>query len=194
MHFKRKAIVDEIITYIGVRVRNRVVLWRSSLGHEAQPGEVASLLFVVDLLIVFWTWWVFTWEVKVAQGYTCSGHDVLLLLIPEVILLLVVILVVVVVLVMVVLLPLRALDDEVGGVTALKASLEVLGDTPPLLLKLVHRPKFQESWDGVGGVSIMATNTSTSNQSFTNKGSIMIRMTFARQFMILKLDKQFLCV
>jgi hypothetical protein len=35
----------------------------------------------------------------------------------------------------------------------------------------------------------MATNTSTSNQSFTSKGSIMIRMTFERQFMRFKLAK-----
>jgi hypothetical protein len=53
MHFRRKTIVGEIITYIGVRVRIRVVPQRSSLGHEAQPVEVAFLLLVVDLLIFF---------------------------------------------------------------------------------------------------------------------------------------------
>jgi hypothetical protein len=35
----------------------------------------------------------------------------------------------------------------------------------------------------VGEVSIMTTNTITSNQSFTSKRSIMVRTTFARQFM-----------
>jgi hypothetical protein len=66
-----------------------------------------------------------------------------------VILLLVVILVVVVILVGVVilivvaiLLPLEAVNDEVGGVTVLEAALRVLGVSSPLLLKLVHRPKF----------------------------------------------------
>jgi hypothetical protein len=51
VHFRREIIVGEIITYIGVGVR--VVLRRSSLGHKAQLGEVAFLLLVVDLLIVF---------------------------------------------------------------------------------------------------------------------------------------------
>jgi hypothetical protein len=36
----------------------------------------------------------------------------------------------------------------------------------------------------------MATNMNTSNQSFTSKRSIMIRMTFTRQFMRLKLAKK----
>jgi hypothetical protein len=45
-HFIRKTIIGEIITYIGVGVVPR----RSSLGHEAQHGEVTFLL-VVDLLI-----------------------------------------------------------------------------------------------------------------------------------------------
>jgi hypothetical protein len=53
MHFRRKTIVGEIITYIGVRVGIRVVPRRSSLDHEAQPGEVTFLLLVVDLLIFF---------------------------------------------------------------------------------------------------------------------------------------------
>jgi hypothetical protein len=51
MHFRRKTIVGEIITYIGVGVE--IVPRRSSLGHETQPGEVAFLLPVVDLLIFF---------------------------------------------------------------------------------------------------------------------------------------------
>jgi hypothetical protein len=42
----------------------------------------------------------------------------------------------------VVLLPLRAVDDEVSGVTALEAAPRVLGASPPLLPKHEHRPKF----------------------------------------------------
>jgi hypothetical protein len=55
MHFKKNTIIVEIITYIEVRVRVRirVVPQRSSLGHEAQPGEVTLPLLVVDLLIIF---------------------------------------------------------------------------------------------------------------------------------------------
>jgi hypothetical protein len=83
---------------------------------------------------------------KVAQGCTCSRHDLLdvpLLLVLEAILLLVVVLVVVVILVgVVILLPLRAVGDEVGGVAALEIALRVLGVPSPLLLKLVHCPKF----------------------------------------------------
>jgi hypothetical protein len=60
-----------------------------------------------------------------------------------VILLLVVILVVVVILVgVVILLPLWAVDDEVGGVAALEATLGVLRVSSPLFPKLVHRLKF----------------------------------------------------
>jgi hypothetical protein len=60
-----------------------------------------------------------------------------------VILLLVVVLVVVVILVgVVVLLPLGAVNDEVGSVTALKVAPGVLGVSSSLFLKLVHRPKF----------------------------------------------------
>jgi hypothetical protein len=51
MHLRRKTIIGEIITDIGVRIR--VVSQRSSLGHEAQPGEVTFLLLVVDLLTFF---------------------------------------------------------------------------------------------------------------------------------------------
>jgi hypothetical protein len=51
MHFRRKTIVGEIITNIGVGIK--VVMRRSSLGHEAHPGEVTFLLLVVDLLIFF---------------------------------------------------------------------------------------------------------------------------------------------
>jgi hypothetical protein len=73
------------------------------------------------------------------------GQDLLdvLLLVPEAILLLVVILVVVVVFVgVIVLLRLGAVDDEVGGVTALESAPGVPGASSPLLLKLVHCLKF----------------------------------------------------
>jgi hypothetical protein len=60
-----------------------------------------------------------------------------------VILLLLVILVVVVVLIgVVILLRLGAVRDEVAGVAALKAAPRVLEVSSPLLLKLVHCPKF----------------------------------------------------
>jgi hypothetical protein len=145
VHLRRKTIVGEIITYIRIEVEVRVVLWRSSLGHEAQPGEVAFLLLVVVLLIFFWTWWVFTWEVEVAQGCTCSEHD--LLLVSEAILLLVVLLVIVIVGVVILvgvvtLLPLGVVSNEVGGVIALEVALGVSGVSSPLLPKYVHRPKF----------------------------------------------------
>jgi hypothetical protein len=51
VHFRRKTIVGEIITYIRLGVR--VVPRRSSPGHEAQPCEVAFPLLVVVLLILF---------------------------------------------------------------------------------------------------------------------------------------------
>jgi hypothetical protein len=74
------------------------------------------------------------------------GHDLLdvsLLLVPESILLLVVILVVIVVLVgVVILLPNGVVDDEVGGVTTLKAAPGVSVSSSALLSKLVHHPKF----------------------------------------------------
>jgi hypothetical protein len=67
-----------------------------------------------------------------------------------VILLLVVVLVVVVILVgVVVLLPLGAVGDEVGGIAALETSLGVLGPSSPLLLKLVHHPKFSYKQDNI---------------------------------------------
>jgi hypothetical protein len=84
-------------------------------------------LLALDLLILL-----VTGEVQVTQGSTCSGRDLLelllLLLAPEAVLLLVVALAVVVPLDVVILirlvelLPLGAVDHVVGGVTALKAS------------------------------------------------------------------------
>jgi hypothetical protein len=53
VHFRRKTNIGEIITYIIVRVGIRVVPQRPSFGHEAQPGEVAFLLLVVDIFILF---------------------------------------------------------------------------------------------------------------------------------------------
>jgi hypothetical protein len=104
------------------------------------------------------------------------------------------------------LLPLGAVDDKVGGV----ATLEVAPRwSPPLLAVLVQgvklscqqgdliiedslilfirscsqrgQGKLQSRWySGVGGVCIMATNMSTSNQSLTRERSMMIQMTFSR--------------
>jgi hypothetical protein len=69
-------------------------------------------------------------------------HDLLdvLLLVSKAILLLIVVLVAVVILVgVVILLPLGAVNDEVGGVITLEAAPGVSGASSPLLLKLVHR-------------------------------------------------------
>jgi hypothetical protein len=87
------------------------------------------VLLALDLLILFLARGVFAQEVEVAQGTTCSGHDLLellLLLLPEAVLLLVValavVVTVVVVLVGVKLLPLGSVGDEVGGVATLEAA------------------------------------------------------------------------
>jgi hypothetical protein len=104
------------------------VSWR--LAHEAKAGEVAWL--VLDLLILLWVGGVITGEIKVTEGSTRSGHHLLelLLLVPEVVLLLVVAFTIVVPLGVVILvegeaklLPLGAVSDKVGGVTALKIAL-----------------------------------------------------------------------
>jgi hypothetical protein len=123
--------------------------------------------------------------------------------------------VVVVILVGVNLLPLGAVGDQVDGVVALEIAPRC---SPPLLAELVQgvelshqqgdlivgdalvllirscgqrrQGKFQSRSDsGVDGVSIMDTNTSTSNQRFTRERSIMIRTTFPREFMRLELAK-----
>jgi hypothetical protein len=121
-----------------------------------------------------------------------------------------VILVVVIVLVGgVKLLPLGAVGDEVGGVATLEVSPR---RSPPLLAELVQsaelphqqgdliigdalillirsytqgrQSKLQSRWvSSVGGVSHMATNTSTSNKSFTSKRSIMVQTTLPIQLM-----------
>jgi hypothetical protein len=86
------------------------------------------VLLALDLLILFLARGVFAQEVEVAQGTTCSGHDLLellLLLLPEAVLLVValaVVVTVVVVLVGVKLLPLGSVGDEVGGVATLEAA------------------------------------------------------------------------
>jgi hypothetical protein len=102
-------------------------------------------MLALDLLILFWARGVFNREVEVAQGSTLPGHDLLgllLVVVSKAVLLLVVIFVVVVIPVGVVvlfggvkLLPLMAVDEEVGGVVALKAAL---GWSPPLLVELVY--------------------------------------------------------
>jgi hypothetical protein len=167
---------------------------------------------VLDLLILLWVGGVVTGEVKVTESGTRSGHDLLKLLlslVPEAMLLLVVAFVVVVPLSVVGLILLGAVGDKVGGVTALEATPKW---SPHLLVKLVQgaelsrqhddliikdalvllirsyrqrgQNKLQSRWDsGVGGVSIMATNTSTSNKRLTSKRSIMVRTTLSRQFM-----------
>jgi hypothetical protein len=105
-------------------------------------GEVACL--ALGPLILLGAGGVVTGEVEVAEGSTRSGHHLLelLLLVSEAVLILVVALVtglildVVVVLVGgVELLPLGAVGDEVGGVTALKAAPR---RPPPLLVELVQ--------------------------------------------------------
>jgi hypothetical protein len=89
---------------------------------------------VLDLLILLWAGGVITGEVKVAQDSTHLGYDLLelillLLLVSEAVLLLLFTLVARVVPVVVILIrgvervPLGAVGNEVGGVTALKAAL-----------------------------------------------------------------------
>jgi hypothetical protein len=76
--------------------------------------------------------------------YTCSGHDlldVLLLVVPEAIILLIV--------GVIILLTLGAVDDEVVDVAGLEAALRVLRVSSPLLPKLVHRPKFSSKQDNL---------------------------------------------
>jgi hypothetical protein len=100
------------------------------LAHEAKVGEVARL--ALGSLILLGAGGAITGEVEVTEGGTCSGHhllELLLLLVIEAILLLALALVagaipvVVVVLVGAVkLLLLGAVDDEVGGATALEAA------------------------------------------------------------------------
>jgi hypothetical protein len=120
------------------------------LAHEAKAGEVAHLAFW--LLILLRAGGVIAREVKVAEGGTCSGHHLLkllLLLVPEAVFLLALALVAGVVPVDVVvlvggvkLLPLRAVGDEVGGVTELEAAPR---RPPPLLQNLYKAQNFLTS-------------------------------------------------
>jgi hypothetical protein len=96
--------------------------------------------------MLLWAGGVITGEVEVIEGSTCSGYDLLelLLLVPEVILFLVVILAIVVSLDVVVLvrgvdlLLLGVVGDEVSGVVALEAAPRW---SPPLLTELVQDTK-----------------------------------------------------
>jgi hypothetical protein len=138
---ERKALRRWVITYIGVRVGD-VPRW---LAHEAKAGEVAHL--ALGPLIVLGAGGVITGEVEVTEGCTCSGHHLLellllLLCVPEALLLPALSLVAGVVFIVVVvlvggvdLLPLGAVGDEVGGVTALEAAPR---RSPPLLAEPVQ--------------------------------------------------------
>jgi hypothetical protein len=107
------------------------------------------------------------------------------------------------------LLLLGAVGDEVGGVAALKVaprwsppilaepmqSVElpgqqgnlIIGDALVLLIRSCgqrRQNKLQSRWvSSVGGVSHMATNTSTSNKSLISKRGIVVRTTLPRQLM-----------
>jgi hypothetical protein len=108
------------------------------LAHEAKVSEVARL--ALGPLILLGEGGVIAGEVEVAEGGTCLGHyllELLLLLVSEAVLLLIVALAVVILLGVVTLigggvelLPLGAVADEVGGVTALEAAPR---RSPPLL-------------------------------------------------------------
>jgi hypothetical protein len=103
-------------------------MFLENLPMRQKTNEV--VLLALDLLILFLARGVFAQEVEVAQGTTCSGHDLLellLLLLPEAVLLVVVALAVVVtvgvvVLVGVNLLPLGSVGDEVGCIATLEAA------------------------------------------------------------------------
>jgi hypothetical protein len=111
------------------------------LVHEAKAGEVTRL--ALGPLILLGAGGVVAREVEVTEGSTCSGHHLLeLLLVPEVVLLIIALVTGVVPVVVVVLvggvelLPLEAVDDEVGGVTALEAAPR---RPHPLLAESVQR-------------------------------------------------------
>jgi hypothetical protein len=170
-----------------------------------------------------------TGEVEVAQGCTCTRHDLLellLVVVSEAILLLVVALIAEIVPVGVViivgglkLLPLRAVGDKVGGVTALEAAL---GWSPPLLAELCKAQNFltNRAISLSGMLSYCSTEAAAKEDKVNCKAdetvvlvglaswpptqalvikdllerSIMIRTTFPRQFMRLELAKQFFSV
>jgi hypothetical protein len=114
------------------------------LAHEAKAGDVTRL--ALRPLIFPGAGGVIAGEVEVAEGRICSGHHLLefllLLLVSEAILLLLVALAVVIPLGVVILvgggvelLPFGAVNDEVGGVIALKAAPR---KSPHHLAKLVQ--------------------------------------------------------
>jgi hypothetical protein len=123
---QRKTLGGWVITYIGARVRD-VPRW---LTLEAKAGEVVRL--ALGPLIILGAGGVVTGEVEVAEGGTRSEHhllELLLLRVPKAVLLLALALIAGVVPVVAVvlvrgveLLPLGAVGDEVGGVTALEAA------------------------------------------------------------------------
>jgi hypothetical protein len=137
---QRKTIGGSVITYIRVRVRDVP----RRLAHKAKASKVARL--TLGPLILLGAEGVIAGEVEVVEGCTRSGHhllELLLLLVPEAVLLLALALVAGVVPIVVVvlvggveLLPLGAIDDEVGGVTALEAAPR---RPPPLLAEPVQR-------------------------------------------------------
>jgi hypothetical protein len=115
------------------------------LAHEAKTGEVTCL--ALGPLILLGAGGVVAGEVEVTEGSTRLGHHLLelLLLVPNVVLLLVIALAVVVSLGVVLLvgrgvelLPLGAVGDDVGGITALEAAPR---RSPPLLAEPVQSVK-----------------------------------------------------
>jgi hypothetical protein len=203
---QRKTLRRWVITYIGVGVKD--VPWR--LAHEAKAGEVTYLALGLLILLWAGEVEVDEGYTRSRHHLLellilLLIPEVVLLLAP--VLIAGVIPVIVVVLVGgVKLLPLRGVGNEVGGVTTLKAAAR----RPPTLLakpvknlKLSRQQsdldvrdtlillirnytqgkqnKLKSRWvSSVGGVSHMTTNMSTSNQSLTREGSIMIRTTFPR--------------
>jgi hypothetical protein len=101
-------------------------LWSVHNDMSAKPCENCKMVMVnyANLLLV-----TLKLRVKVAQGSTLSGHDLLefLLLVPEAVLLLVALAIVILVVIVILiggveLLPHGTVGDEVGGVTALDAA------------------------------------------------------------------------
>jgi hypothetical protein len=197
-NFQRKTLEGQIFTYIRVRVGD--VSWgfahEAKSGEVALLALDLLILFWARGVV---TQEVEVAQGSTRLGHDLLG--LLLLVTEEVLLLVVVLTVVVsdgvVVLVGgVKFFPLEAVGDEVGAVATLEAALRW---SPPLLTKLVQdvklscqqgnliirdalillikscnqrrQDKLQRRWDSVDGVSIMATNMSTSNQSFTSKRS-----------------------
>jgi hypothetical protein len=133
---QRKTLRRWVITYIRVGDVPR------RLAHEAKAGEVVCL--ALGPLILLRAWGIIVGELEVTEGSTHLGHhllELLLLLVPGAVLLLIVALAIVVLLGVVILvggvelLPLGAVGDEVGGVTALEVAPR---RSPALLAELVQ--------------------------------------------------------